>query len=322
MESKAYKHLLAQLEGLSDEQRQEVLQTLEGQQTAQDLARLVSERLADQGGCPHCACEQVVKFGTARGTQRYRCKGCGKTFTALTGTPLHRLRGKEKFLENAACMSEGLTIRKTARRLGFTIDKTFRWRHKFLTLLNEQKPSALTGVVEADETQFRRSYKGQRNALPRPAKKRGGPSAHDEGDDRVPVIVAAQRGTRKVFDQVLPDTRAASLTDALRPALGADAVLSTDGNAAYWTVARNLAVEAGYFIAAYHGKGGVGVWHVQGVNRYDATLKGWMVRFRGVATKYLDHYLGWRRLLDRFQDALTPRQFLFHVLRTEYTGTP
>jgi hypothetical protein len=85
-------------------------------------------------------------------------------------------------------------------------------------------------------------------------------------------------------------------------------------------VARELNVDAGYFVASYHGKGGSGVWHVQGVNRYDSTLKSWMVRFRGVATKYLHHYLGWRRLLDRFQDAITPQQFLFHALRTTYAN--
>jgi len=27
-------------------------------------------------------------------------------------------------------------------------------------------------------------------------------------------------------------------------------------------------------------------------------MKAWFVRFHGVATKYLDHYLGWFRFLD------------------------
>jgi hypothetical protein len=45
-----------------------------------------------------------------------------------------------------------------------------------------------------------------------------------------------------------------------------------------------------------------------------------MRRFHGVATKYLHHYLGWRRLLDRFKDSVTGQQFLFHALRTEYVN--
>jgi hypothetical protein len=32
---------------------------------------------------------------------------------------------------------------------------------------------------------------------------------------------------------------------------------------------------------------------------YDSRLKTWIRRFNGVATKYLDSYLGWFRTLDR-----------------------
>lgn len=43
-----------------------------------------------------------------------------------------------------------------------------------------------------------------------------------------------------------------------------------------------------------------------------------MRRFHGVATKYLGSDLGWRRLLDRFQDSLTAQQFLFQALQPRY----
>ena len=42
-----------------------------------------------------------------------------------------------------------------------------------------------------------------------------------------------------------------------------------------------------------------GPWHVQNVNAYVSRLRGWMQHFKGVATKYLDSYLGWFRMLDR-----------------------
>ena len=42
-----------------------------------------------------------------------------------------------------------------------------------------------------------------------------------------------------------------------------------------------------------------GVYHVQNVNAYDSRLKDWIRRFRGVATRYLDSYLGWFRAIDR-----------------------
>ncbi|MGE6235417.1 IS1595 family transposase, partial [Aeromonas media] len=44
-----------------------------------------------------------------------------------------------------------------------------------------------------------------------------------------------------------------------------------------------------------------GAYHIQHVNGYHRRLKEWMERFHGVATSYLKHYLGWRRMLERYQ---------------------
>lgn len=41
-----------------------------------------------------------------------------------------------------------------------------------------------------------------------------------------------------------------------------------------------------------------GLEHIQNINNYHSRLKGWMQRFNGMATKYLDHYLGWFQFLD------------------------
>ena len=39
------------------------------------------------------------------------------------------------------------------------------------------------------------------------------------------------------------------------------------------------------------------IYHIQNVNAYDSRLKQWIKRFNGVATKYLESYLAWMRLL-------------------------
>lgn len=320
MNTELFDLLVTALEGLTAEQRLAVADRVKVLSERADSARLIAERADTRSACAHCASLDVVRFGFAHGQQRMRCKTCGKTFTALSGTPFLRLLEKEKLLAHAECMSRGMTIRATAEAVGLTVDRAFRWRHRFLEFLTEQQPSGMTGVVEADETFFRRSYKGQRHGIPRPAKKRGGPSPNAADNEQVPVMVAMQRGARITTDHVLADLTASSLTEALRPALGADAVLSTDGNPSYPIVAANLGIEAGSFVASYHGHGGCGIWHVQNVNAYDSRLKNWMGRFHGVATKYLPHYLGWRRLLDRFKDSVTGQQFLFHALRVEYVN--
>ena len=42
-----------------------------------------------------------------------------------------------------------------------------------------------------------------------------------------------------------------------------------------------------------------GPWHIQNAKVRHGRLKGWMHRFRGVATSYLESYPGWFRALDR-----------------------
>jgi hypothetical protein len=51
------------------------------------------------------------------------------------------------------------------------------------------------------------------------------------------------------------------------------------------------------------------------VNAYTSRLKTWMVRFKGVASKYLASYLGWRRMIERDGDRLTPRHALAMAIR-------
>ena len=84
--------------------------------------------------------------------QRHRCKSCLKTFNAVTGTPLARLRKKEKWLEYSRAMIDGLSVRKAARKCGIDTTTSFRWRHRFLHGLRDKKDSSLKGIVEADET--------------------------------------------------------------------------------------------------------------------------------------------------------------------------
>ncbi len=41
-----------------------------------------------------------------------------------------------------------------------------------------------------------------------------------------------------------------------------------------------------------------GIYHIQHFNNFHNRLKGWLGRFQGVGTHYLDHYLYWFRWLE------------------------
>ena len=75
------------------------------------------ERVAAQG-CPHCAGRQIVGWGRSHGLLRFRCQGCGRTFNALTKTPMAHLRKKERWLDHARAMIEGKSLAKTAALCG------------------------------------------------------------------------------------------------------------------------------------------------------------------------------------------------------------
>jgi hypothetical protein len=64
---------------------------------------------------------------------------------------------------------------------------------------------------------------------------------------------------------------------------------------------RAFAREVGIMHAAVNLRAGIrvnGAVHVQNVNAYHSSLRGWLSVFHGVATRYLPNYLGWRWILD------------------------
>jgi hypothetical protein len=73
---------------------------------------------------------QEVGLGQRLG--RYRCRQCGVTFNALTGTPLAQLHKRKLWAAHAQTLVEGIALRKVAERIGVDLTTAFRWRHRFL----------------------------------------------------------------------------------------------------------------------------------------------------------------------------------------------
>lgn len=83
---------LAKSEGLSMGQRQIAVAVIQEEDENNVLS--IFENLRPRRQCPHCRSSDAVKRGFASDLQRYQCKACRRTFNALTGTPLSRLRFK------------------------------------------------------------------------------------------------------------------------------------------------------------------------------------------------------------------------------------
>jgi transposase-like protein len=290
--------ITAALRKLTPEQRKRVAAEL-ASLDAQPVSTVIIEgRFASGATCPHCESAHVIRNGHANGLQRYRCRACSKTFSALTGSPLNRLHKRGKWLDQAEALHSGQTLRDVASALHIHVSTAHRWRHRFLALPKTAQPSALTGIAEADETVFLLSFKGQRSGLERKARKRGGKAAtRGLSHEQVPVLVARDRAGA-TMDCVLDAMDSVTLSEALKPYITKDIVLCTDGSKALAGAARDLGVEH-HAVNLSAGIRVDGAWHVQNVNAYHSRLKAWVQKFRGVATRYLPSYLGWFRALDR-----------------------
>ena len=316
MKSTELKRLKDALATLSADECLDIKKVLREREN-QVVSSVVMKEITDGvDSCPHCGSKKIAKAGSKDGRKRFKCKNdktnedgslvCGKSFNALTGTPLARLRQTEKHIEHAQCMVEKMTIRQVAKKLKIDIHTAFRWRHRFLESIQHMQPSVLTGVVEADETFFLRSYKGQRTGIPRPSKKRGMPGCTAGlGPDQVPVLVARDRSSGETLPAMLPSRKAKDIAPALLPRLSKDAVLCSDGASAYRVIGKKAGIE----VKSTPAKKAAGIYHIQNVNAYDSRLKAWMFGFKGVASVYLQNYLGWHRLLDKTSLALPSKEF-------------
>jgi transposase-like protein len=290
MDVGTFRAWLLGMDDLTAEQREEVQEILYGREPGAEVTAAIEDRLTAERCCPHCGTGGAVKRGSANGLRRYRCKACSKSFNALTGTSLARLRHKERWLDFAQALKEGDTVRASARRCAVAVGTAFRWRHRFLQTL-KTATGPLRGIVEADEAFVLDSRKGDRQ-LERPARKRGGKATkRGLSREQVPILVAADR-TGTTLSAVLPEVSATAIQAVLEPAIDKDALLVTDGAAVYPRCAADLGLshEA---LNQSAGERVRGELHIQTVNNRHQRLKSFLAPFRGIATKDLPNDLRW-----------------------------
>ena len=151
MDVKGFQVWLSAARGLTRVQRREALAVLSGRSEGAASKAAIELGVDEARRCPHCASEGAVSRGMARGLRRYQCKGCGRTFNALSGTPLSGLHHKERWLSFGASLAKGETVKASAARCDVAVSTAFRWRHRFLAAARSDS-KVLKGIVEADET--------------------------------------------------------------------------------------------------------------------------------------------------------------------------
>lgn len=260
-------------------------------------------RFHDGVCCPHCGLVDVKKNGkTKTGHQRFQCKGCGKSFTYATRTIFHGAKlPLDTYLRYVHCMMHGMTVRATAYECRISKNAAFFLRHKILDALQEmQSKVKLDGIVEADETFFRISFKGNHSrsqffSMPREPHMRGERSKkRGISLEKVCVPCAVNRDGKSIA-QIANLGRASvrSISSVFGGRISPDAVLCTDKHNAYVGFAEREGINLLQLKSTQRVSGPLGIQHING---YHSQLKTFMERFHGVATKYLNNYLVWHNL--------------------------
>jgi transposase-like protein len=298
MERRQFEHFVEEVRRLTKRQREKILALLGAPGVGDRTADLIERAASACLKCPRCGGVQLHRHGQADALQRYRCVACRRTFNALTGTPLSRLRYRHKWLDYLDCMLVATTVRRAASEVDVHKDTSFRWRHRFLSMTKADRPDRLQGIAEADELFILESEKGSRKLERAPRKRGGAATKRGISDEQICVLVARdRRGHTLDFVTGKGPVTKAQLHRHLPPVLDHDVLLVTDANAAY----RYFAREAGISHEFVNLKAGVrvrGAVHVQNVNAYHSRFRLWLERFHGVATHYLPNYLGWRWAVD------------------------
>ena len=259
-----------------------------------------------QGGCPHCGSLKYSKDGHEKsGVQRYRCKICSRSFNAYSGKWLTKINKKDMLVPYLKLMREGLSLEKIRRKLDINKKTAFDWRHKITASLSNIEGGNFKGITESDETFFLHSEKGSKD-LSRKARKRGKKAiVRGISKEHVAAIVTMDR--KKSIDlkvACLGRITKEDIEKAIGKKLSEQTVLCTDGHVSYKGFAADNKLEHHVLRANLKQYTKQKTYHIQHVNSAHSRLKTWIDRgMHGVATKYLQNYLNWFRLKEKFKGA-------------------
>lgn len=309
MDRESFLAWLSDADDLTGKQRDEAARVLAEPASLASVLQLLEDRIDERRRCPHCRAEGAMRRGRANGLRRYHCGGCGRTFNAVTGTPLARLRKKEHWAAFAAGLRDGDTVAGAADRCGVARTTSFRWRHRFLRAI-ETGTVKLAGIVEADETYVLASRKGERKLDRKPRKRGGKATKRGLSKEQIAILVAADRSGTTITG-VLPEVTAEAIKNRLEPVIAKDAILVTDAASWFRPMARSLDLTHER-LNQTAGERRRGDLHLQTVNSRHERLKSFLRPKRGIASKYLDSYLAWYHLAV-LPKAPTPRSVLASV---------
>lgn len=270
---------------LSADERSELLQDLSWNITEDTLAPLEVKY------CPHCKSLDFIKHGYSKHGKRFKCKSCHRTFCPTTGTAIHNIKEKDKFIEySRITKEEGLqTIAHMKKRISICNQASFDWRHRLL-LSTPKKKEKFEQEVQMDDLWFLYSQKGRKGLDY--ARERGGSKRKGDNDFQVKVLAASDKKQLELKVAKIGRISEKDIIQAVGEKFNSSSKLVTDKHKSFGAFAKGVELDHVSFLSKNH-KAGTGE-NVQYVNNVAERLKTWINRqLRGVSTKYLQLYVSY-----------------------------
>lgn len=254
--------------------------------------------------CPHCNSNKFIKFGKYKGIQRFRCTNaiCKKTFSLKTNTMFsYSKKTLDLWMKYLILMNNRKSLRECSAILKISLATSFFWRHKILNSHNTNNNNILKNYVEISKIILKENFKGDKSA-----------KYHNKEN----IFIACGMDSNNTIISKAISKRTISL-DAINKNfsknIDKNAVLSTYNDRYFDIYAKNQNISniplsketiLNLIEQVTINKLANESCELANINvklpnnsifihKFSLNIKKWLIRFRGVATKYLENYLNW-----------------------------
>ncbi|MGL4572613.1 MAG: transposase [Clostridium sp.] len=237
--------------------------------------------------CPYCKRTILCKNGKFNNIQRYKClnKDCNKTFSDSTNSEFYYSKKYRHLKEDYInLMNAGLSLNLCALALNISLKTSFIWRHKILHSMHIKTTNhKLNNYVELINSLFKENFKGSKNITSNKRRRVFITSAIDTNLKYFSIISAYDFCNHTI------------LSNALLNKFQKSSILFGHKNRYLTAFARTFNENI-----SYHSSSKKSVDTTLDEHRFLSDEPGyipflyyWFIRFRGVATKYLERYFAW-----------------------------
>ncbi len=244
--------------------------------------------------CPRCRCEYVTKAGVHNGRQVYKCKNCKYQFRETAKSLVYYSHKYYLLVDYIKCMLEGKSLRACANEVGISLPTSFRWRHKILSAIQGLEGGInFSGITEADELLMQYSEKGRRYKTLE-EKEQAMKIVHPN----VAVLVMTDREGNLLFKNTGENrVQNSQIKEELKRRVSENNLICFKPNDEFKQAVMESPSKK---VIVRRKTKGLAIYSVNVAEKKISNFLVWMMRFRGVATKYLQNYLMWFVVMNKY----------------------